>query len=50
MDGYRQTGDDEEEAKMLWRLGDQEHIFYGRFSKGQCRSGMLDGNKVDQAM
>ena len=46
--GLRHTGEDGADAKMVWRIGEQEHVYLGKFEQGQCTKGTLDGNKVDQ--
>ena len=46
--GLRDTGDDGPDSTMIWRDGGKEHVYVGKWAKGQCTKGTLDGNQVDQ--
>ena len=47
--GLRHTGPDGPDATMVWRNGDSEHSYVGKWERGQCTLGRLDGNQVDQS-
>ena len=46
--GMRHTGPDGPDGKMVWRTGEAEHTYVGKWENGQCTQGRLDGNPVDQ--
>ena len=47
VNGLRHTQNNEE-ATMRWHEGDQENIFIGKFVKGQCANGTLNGIQVNE--
>ena len=46
--GMRHTGADGPDGTMVWKTGETEHTYVGKWENGQCTVGRLDGNQVDQ--